>query len=179
NSYKKETPENHFRGFQYNNLKVLSKQSLNFVGSFLEFCSTVEIKSAVINNFFSNISIGSLKSYDNWHSYGISHVPACINNSLRNTITSYDTTKNIYKNSFYFIIFQDKSQSFFYPFSICSSTNIKKVSRFSTRLLDKIHSRHCKSGTINHTSYVSVKIYIVKANFSRFYFNRAFFPYIA
>ena len=91
---------------------------------------------------------------------------------MSNTVTTNDTTKNVNKNSFYVRIFKDNTESSFNTFSISSTTYVKEVSRLKTCIFNKVHSCHCKTCTVYHTTNSTVKIYIVKTNFFSLNFNR-------
>src|SRR6218665_166625 len=128
----------------------------------------MNIQSTFVDQFFRFFSICSLQTNNNWN-WNISHVLVCINNSLSNTVTTNDTTKDIDQNCFYVWIFQDDMECFFNTFSICSSTNIQEVCRVTTRVLDNVHSCHCKTCSVYHTSNVSVQFNEVQTSLVSFY----------
>src|SRR5690606_2251818 len=109
----------------------------------------------------------------------ISHVLVSINDTLCNTVATYNSSKDVYKDGFYIRIFQNKPEGFLHTFGIGSSSHIKEVGWFSTGLLDKVHGRHGQTCSVYHTAYVSVKVNIVKSYCLGFNLYRVLLPNVS
>src|SRR5690606_40812401 len=64
-------------------------------------------------------------------------------------------------------------ESCFYGLCICSSAYVKEVRRLTTSDFDDVHRRHGQTSTVYHTTYVSVKFYIVQVRLTCFNFGRS------
>src|SRR5690606_31901107 len=93
------------------------------IGGFLKLNSRKNVQPTVINNFFSNISIGTLQAYYNWN-FNFSNIFISIHNSLSYSVTTHDTTKYIYQNRLHFRVFQNDFKGSLYSFSIGSTSYV-------------------------------------------------------
>lgn len=107
------------------------------------------------------------------------HLLHNLNKTLSNSITSYNTTKDIDKDSRHLRVSSDQLESVLDSGRCSSTTDIQEVGRVTAVQLDDVHGRHGQTGTVDKASNVTVQLDEVEVVLGRLDFIGVFLRLVA
>ena len=141
---------------------------------FAEQDGRLDLKSTVFYQFLRLCSVGTLESYNDWN-FDCANGIVSIYHALGYPIAANDASEYVDEDGFYFWVFQNDPESCFYCLCICSTSHIQEIGGLTSTQFDHVHGGHCKSGTIDHATDISIQLYKIQIVFPSFHFRGIFF----